>query len=142
MKDLLNLASELMANDAYKSNNYVERKPDGQYPVNIDSIEFKTSQKGTQWFRFKTTILDGEYAEEYFTVDWFLTEKTMERTIKDIMRLITSCGFELSTEMFTSYEILEECLQSLVNQQVVLTKKTSKNDFINYSLLGGVSYVD
>ena len=66
----------------------------------------------------------------------------MERTIKDIMRLITSCGFELSTEMFTSYETLEECLQALVNQQVVLTKKTSKNDFINYSLLGGVSYVD
>ena len=66
----------------------------------------------------------------------------MERTIKNIMRLITSCGFELSTEMFASYETLEECLQSLVNQEVVLTKKTSKNDFINYSLEGGVSYVD
>lgn len=142
MKDLLNLASELMANDAYKSNDYVERKPDGKYPVNIDSIELKTSQKGTQWFRFKTTILDGEYAEQHFSVDWFLTEKTMERTIKDIMRLITSCGFELSTEMFSSYETLEKCLQSLVNQQVELTKKTSKNNFINYSLEGGVSYFE
>lgn len=141
MKDLLNLASELMANDAYKSNDYVERKPDGVYLVNLDSIELRTSQKGNQWFKFKTTILDGEYAEQHFTVDWFLTEKTMERTIKDIMKLITSCGFELNTEMFTSYETLEECLQSLVNQQVELTKKTSKNNFINYSLEGGVDYV-
>ena len=141
MKDLLNLASELMANDAYKSNDYVERKPDGKYLVNIDSIELRTSQKGNQWFKFKTTILDGEYAEQHFTVDWFLTEKTMERTIKDIMKLITSCGFELNTEMFTSYETLEECLQALVNQQVELTKKTSKNNFINYSLEGGVDYV-
>ena len=65
----------------------------------------------------------------------------MERTIKDIMKLITSCGFELNTEMFTSYETLEECLQALVNQQVELTKKTSKNNFINYSLEGGVDYV-
>jgi hypothetical protein len=141
MKDLLNLASELMANDAYKSNDYVERKPDGTYLVNIDSIELRTSQKGNQWFKFKTTILDGEYAEQHFTVDWFLTEKTMERTIKDIMKLITSCGFELNTEMFTSYETLEECLQSLVNQEIELTKKTSKNNFINYSLEGGVDYV-
>lgn len=141
MKDLLNLASELMANDAYKSNDYVERKPDGKYLVNLDSIELRTSQKGNQWFKFKTTILDGEYAEQHFTVDWFLTEKTMERTIKDIMKLITSCGFELNTEMFTSYETLEECLQALVNQQVELTKKTSKNNFINYSLEGGVDYV-
>lgn len=141
MKDLLNLASELMANDAYKNNDYVERKPDGVYLVNIDSIELRTSQKGNQWFKFKTTILDGEYAEQHFTVDWFLTEKTMERTIKDIMKLITSCGFELNTEMFTSYETLEECLQSLVNQQVELIKKTSKNNFINYSLEGGVDYV-
>ena len=141
MKDLLNLASELMANDAYKSNDYVERKPDGAYLVNLDSIELRTSQKGNQWFKFKTTILDGEYAEQHFTIDWFLTEKTMERTIKDIMRLITSCGFELNTEMFTSYETLEECLQALVNQQVELTKKTSKNNFINYSLEGGVDYV-
>lgn len=141
MKDLLNLASELMANDAYKNNDYVERKPDGKYLVNLDSIELRTSQKGNQWFKFKTTILDGEYAEQHFTVDWFLTEKTMERTIKDIMKLITSCGFELNTEMFTSYETLEECLQSLVNQQVELTKKTSKNNFINYSLEGGVDYV-
>lgn len=141
MKDLLNLASELMANDAYKNNDYVERKPDGTYLVNIDSIELRTSQKGNQWFKFKTTILDGEYAEQHFTVDWFLTEKTMERTIKDIMKLITSCGFELNTEMFTSYETLEECLQSLVNQEIELTKKTSKNNFINYSLEGGVDYV-
>ena len=141
MKDLLNLASELMANDAYKSNDYVERKPDGKYLVNIDSIELRTSQKGNQWFKFKTTILDGEYAEQHFNVDWFLSEKTMERTIKDIMKLITSCGFELNTEMFTSYETLEECLQALVNQQVELTKKTSKNNFINYSLEGGVEYV-
>lgn len=141
MKDLLNLASELMANDAYKNNDYVERKPDGKYLVNIDSIELRTSQKGNQWFKFKTTILDGEYAEQHFTVDWFLTEKTMERTIKDIMKLITSCGFELNTEMFTSYETLEECLQSLVNQEIELTKKTSKNNFINYSLEGGVDYV-
>lgn len=141
MKDLLNLASELMANDAYKSNDYVERKPDGVYLVNIDSIELRTSQKGNQWFKFKTTILDGEYAEQHFNVDWFLTEKTMERTIKDIMKLITSCGFELNTEMFTSYETLEECLQSLVNQEIELTKKTSKNNFINYSLEGGVDYV-
>ena len=119
MKDLLNLASELMANDAYKSNDYVERKPDGKYLVNLDSIELRTSQKGNQWFKFKTTILDGEYAEQHFTVDWFLTEKTMERTIKDIMKLITSCGFELNTEMFTSYETLEECLKSELNEREI-----------------------
>ena len=91
MKDLLNLASELMANDAYKSNNYVERKPDGQYPVNIDSIEFKTSQKGTQWFRFKTTILDGEYAEEKFYTSYFLTEKAMIISLANLMKFVNAC---------------------------------------------------
>jgi len=137
MEELLNLATELMKDDNYKKNTYEDNKPDGDYLVNIDKIELKTSaEKGTQWFSFTTTIIDGDFIEQKIFINLYLTEKTLKRTITSIMNLISSCGYELNQEMFTDFETLEECLQTLINSTITVNKKTN-GEFVNYKMTGG-----
>ena len=89
MDDLLKLASELVANDTYKTEGYnTESKPDGEYHVAITSVDLKeTTEKGTEWFAFVLTVLDGEYTTQKFYVNLFLTEKTAKGTLSKIMNL-------------------------------------------------------
>lgn len=138
MDDLLTLASELVANDSYKTEGYsTESKPDGDYTVVIDNIKLKTSEKGTEWFAFTLNVLDGEYANEKFYVNLFLTEKTVKGTLSKIMNLINSLGYTVQLDMFADKDSILNILKETVGETTILTKKTSNNGFINYSFKGG-----
>ena len=140
MNDLLTLASELAENNNYKTadNNYEERKPDGTYDVLIESIKLRESENtGTQWFNIVAKVLSGDYVEEKFYVSYFLTEKTVKRTLSKLMNLINACGYDVDVAMFNTYESIEEGLQELVGSNVFLEKKTSGKGFIDYSFNNG-----
>lgn len=138
MDDLLMLASELAENNNYKTadNNYEEKKPDGLYSVLIESIKLRTSEStGTQWFSIVAKVLEGDYVEEKFYVSYFLTEKTVKRTLAKLMKLINSCGYDIDVAMFNDVETIEEGLQELVGSNLFLDKKTSKKGFVDYSFM-------
>ena len=138
MDDLLMLASELAENNNYKTadNNYEEKKPDGVYSVLIESIKLRTSEcTGTQWYSIVAKVLEGDYVEEKFYVSYFLTEKTVKRTLSKLMKLINSCGYDIDVAMFNDVESIEEGLQELVGSTLYLDKKTSKKGFVDYSFM-------
>lgn len=138
MDDLLMLASELAENNNYKTadNNYEEKKPDGVYSVLIESIKLRTSEStGTQWYSIVAKVLEGDYVEEKFYVSYFLTEKTVKRTLSKLMKLINSCGYDIDVAMFNDVESIEEGLQELVGSALYLDKKTSKKGFVDYSFM-------
>lgn len=139
MDDLLMLAGELVENNNYQKDNFQEEtKPDGDYEVVIESIKLKQSEStGTEWFGFTLKVVDGEFIEEKFYVNLFLTEKTIKATLSKIMRLIASMGYEIDLAMFNDKETIAEGLQTLVGGSTILSKRTSKNGFINYSFKGG-----
>lgn len=136
MEDLLKLATDLMKDDNYKKEVSYEELPDGDYTVNIDKIELRSNDKGTQWIGFTNTVLDGDYSERKMFINMFLTEKTVKRTITAIMNIITSFGYELDPTMFADFDTLVECLQTLVNQTAYVEKKTN-GEFVNYKVRGG-----
>ena len=138
MDDLLALASELAENNNYKTadNNYEEKKPDGTYSVLIESIKLKTSENtGNQWFNIIVKVLEGDYVEEKFYVNYFLTEKMVKRTLSKLMKLINSCGYDIDVAMFSDVESIEQGLQELVGNSLYLEKKTSKKGFVDYSFM-------
>ena len=138
MDDLLTLASELAENNNYKTadNNYEEKKPDGLYSVLIESIKLRTSEStGTQWFSIVAKVLEGDYVEDKFYVSYFLTEKTVKRTLSKLMKLINSCGYDIDVAMFNDVDTIEEGLQELVGSNLFLDKKTSKKGFVDYSFM-------
>jgi hypothetical protein len=135
MEDLLSLANELMKDDNYKKTNYTEI-PDGTYKAIIESIALKESQTGNTYVNFTLVITDGEFSERKLFVNRFLTEGAIKITVSQIMNLIKTCGYELEGDMFTDYETMVNCLQSLIGQEITVTKKT-KGDFANYTMVGG-----
>lgn len=138
MDDLLALASELAENNNYKTadNNYEEKKPDGLYSILIESIKLKTSENtGNQWFNIIVKVLEGDYVEEKFYVNYFLTEKMVKRTLSKLMKLINSCGYDIDVAMFSDVDSIEQGLQELVGNSLYLEKKTSKKGFIDYSFM-------
>lgn len=136
MEDLLSLATELMKDDNYKKGNSFEEVPDGDYICNIDKIELRESQNGNQYFSFTNTILEGDLTERKIFVNMFLSEKTIKRTFTNLMNLITSCGYDLDPTMFSDFDTLLECLQSLVDTRIEVHKKTN-GEYVNYSMNGG-----
>lgn len=137
MDDLLVLASELAENNNYKNDSYEERKPDGEYSVLLESISLKESETtGTEWFNIICKIVEGDYVEEKFYVNYFLTEKTVKTSLSKIMRLISACGYDIDVNMFNSKDSILEGLQSLIGNVVTLNKETGKKGFINYIFKG------
>lgn len=139
MDNLLMLAGELVENNNYQKDNFQEEtKPDGDYEVIIESIKLKESDStGTEWFALVLKVIGGDYIEEKFYVNLFLTEKTVKATLSKIMRLVSSMGYEIDLNMFNDKETIVEGLQPLIGETTVLSKQTSKNGFINYSFKGG-----
>ena len=138
MDDLLALASELAENNNYKTadNNYEEKKPDGLYSILIESIKLRTSENtGNQWFNIIVKVLEGDYVEEKFYVNYFLTEKMVKRTLSKLMKLINSCGYDIDVAMFSDVESIEQGLQELIGNSLYLEKKTSKKGFVDYSFM-------
>lgn len=139
MDDLLLLAGELVENNNFKKDDFQEEsKPDGDYEVVLESAKLKISDAtGTEWFALICKVIEGEYAEEKFYVNLFLTEKTIKATLKKIMRLVSSMGYEVDLAMFNDKNTIIDGIQPLVGETTILSKTTSKNGFINYSFVGG-----
>lgn len=136
MDDLLSLATKTMEgfNPATDVVDTFEKIEDGEYNCVLEDVTARKNDKGTNWVSFRFSILDGKYANRLIFVNYYFTEKTVERSIKGITKLAYEFGYELPLDAFSSYETLAETLNSMAGNQAVVKQTTSKNDFTNYKV--------
>lgn len=135
MDDLLNIATKTMEkfNPATDNVDDFEKIPDGEYNCLLEEVSARKSEKtGTNWISLKFTILDGDYENRLLFVNYFFTEKTMERSIKAITKLAYEFGYEIPLDSFSSLEALAETLNSMAGNQAIVSQKTSKSGYANY----------
>lgn len=136
MDDLLSIASKTMENfdPAVDTVDDFEKLPDGEYSCLLEDVTARKSEKGTNWISFKFSVMSGDYENRLLFVNYYFTEKTIERSIKGITKLAYEFGYEISTDAFTSYESLAETLNAMAGNQATVKQTTSKNDFTNYKV--------
>lgn len=136
MDDLLSIAQKTMENfdPAVDKVDDFEKLPDGEYECLLEDVTARKSEKGTNWISFKFSVMSGEYENRLIFVNYFFTEKTIERSIKGITKLAYDFGYEIPTDAFTSYESLAETLNAMAGNQATVKQTTSKNDFTNYKV--------
>lgn len=136
MEDLLNIASKVMEgfNPATDKVDDFEKLPDGEYNCLLEDVTARKSEKGTQWIALKFSIMSGEFENRLIFVNKFFTEKTIERSIKEITKLAFDFGYSLPTDAFTSLETLAQTLNTMAGNQATVKQTTSKNDFTNYKV--------
>lgn len=137
MEDLLKIAGNVMENfnPETDSANDFQDLPDGQYTGLITEIGNRTSEKGTQSVFLKVEITEGDHKGRFIFVNYYFTEKTTERSIKMVLKLVHAFGFELTVDAFKSIEELTENLQGLVGSEAIVTQKTSKTGFANHDVV-------
>ena len=137
MDNLLELANKVMENfnPAVDKVDDFENLPDGEYSCLLEDVTArKSEEKGTNWISFKFSVMTGEYENRLIFVNFFFTEKTIERSIKGITKLAFDFGYELPADAFTSYDTLAETLNSMAGNQATVKQTTSKNGFANYKV--------
>lgn len=137
MEDLLSIASKTMENfdPAVDKVDDFENLPDGEYSCLLEDVTArKSEEKGTNWISFKFSVMSGDYENRLIFVNYFFTEKTIERSIKAITKLAYEFGYSLPTEAFTSYDSLAETLNTMAGNQATVKQTTSKNGFANYKV--------
>lgn len=138
MEDLLKIAQETLAdfNPATDIVDTFEEVPDGEYSCLLEDVTAKNSkEKGTDWICFKFSILDNEeFKNRYIWVNYFFTEKTIERSIKALTKVAFEFGYEIPTESFESLDTLAETLNAMAGNQATVSKKTSNSGFANYKV--------
>ena len=137
MGDLLSIASKTMENfdPAVDKVDDLENLPDGEYSCLLEDVTArKSEEKGTNWISLKFSVMSGDYENRLIFVNYFFTEKTIERSIKAITKLAYEFGYSLPTEAFTSYDSLAETLNAMAGNQATVKQTTSKNGFANYKV--------
>ena len=137
MDNLLNIASEVMKgfDPAVDKVDDFENLPDGEYNCLLEDVTSRVSEeKGTHWISFKFSILNGDYANRLIFVNFFFTEKSMERSIKSINKLAYDFGYQLPVTAFSTYDTLAESLSAMAGNQAIVKQTTSKNGFANYKV--------
>lgn len=137
MDDLLNIASNVMENfnPATDSVDTFEDIKDGEYHGLLESVTANQNDKGTNWISFKFSILDNEeYKNRFIFVNYFFTEKMVERSIKALNKVAYEFGYQLPVESFASFETLAETLNGMAGNQAIVEKKTSNSGFVNYKV--------
>lgn len=136
MDDLLNIATKTMEgfNPATDTVDNFEKLPDGDYNCLLEDVTAKVSEKGTNWISFKFSVMDGDYENRLIFVNFFFTEKTIERSIKGISKLAYDFGYELPIDAFSSLDNLAETLNQMAGNQATVHQTTSKNDYTNYKV--------
>ena len=137
MDDLLNIATNVMENfdPATDSVDTYEDIKDGNYTGLLESVTSNQNDKGTTWICFKFSILDNEeYKNRFIFVNYFFTEKMVERSIKALNKLAYEFGYQLPVESFTSLDTLAETLNGMAGNQAIIEKKTSNSGFVNYKV--------
>ena len=137
MDNLLEIATKTMENfdPAVDKVDDFEKLPDGEYNCLLEDVTArKSEEKGTNWISFKFSVMDGDYANRLIFVNFYFTEKTIERSIKGITKLAYDFGYSLPADAFTSFESLAETLNGIAGNQATVKQATSKNDFANYKV--------
>ena len=136
MDDLLNIATKTMEgfNPATDTVDNFEKLPDGDYNCLLEDVTARVSEKGTNWISFKFSVIDGDYENRLIFVNFFFTEKTIERSIKGISKLAYDFGYELPIDAFSSLDNLAETLNQMAGNQATVHQTTSKNDYTNYKV--------
>ena len=137
MDDLLSIASKTMENfdPAVDKVDDFENLPDGEYSCLLEDVTArKSEEKGTNWISLKFSVMSGDYENRLIFVNYFFTEKTIERSIKAITKLAYEFGYSLPTVAFTSYDSLAETLNAMAGNQATVKQTTSKNGFANYKV--------
>lgn len=131
--NLLDLASEVMNKfDPSKpiANNFEELE-DGIYNCILEKIQYRQNAKGTEWINFDCTITGGN---RHIFINKFFTEKTAERSLTEITKLVYELGYKIPLQSYATVETLSTALESLKGEQLEIEKKTSNNGFINYKM--------
>lgn len=137
MDDLLSIAQKTMENfdPATDKVDDFEEVADGEYACLLEDVTArKSEQTGNNWIGFKFSIMEGENVGRYLFVNFFFTEKTIERSIKAINKLAYDFGYEIPADAYTGYENLAETLNAMAGNQATVKKTTSKNGFANYKV--------
>lgn len=136
MDDLLSIASKTMENfdPAVDKVDDFEKLPDGEYNCLLEDVTARKSDKGTEWISLKFSVMSGEYENRLIFVNHFFTEKTIERSIKRILKFANDFGYDLPVDAFESLNTLAETLNSMAGNQATVKQTTSKNDFTNYTV--------
>ena len=137
MDDLLNIATKTMENfdPAKDSVDTFEDIKDGNYNGLLEDVTARHNDNGTNWISFKFSILDNEeYKNRFIFVNYFFTEKMVERSIKALNKLAYEFGYQLPLESFTDLETLAETLKGMAGNQALVEKKTSNSGFVNYKV--------
>lgn len=136
MDDLLNIATKTMEgfNPATDSVSDFDKLPDDSYECLLEEVTARKNDKGTNWISFKFTIMSGNFENRLIFVNYYFTEKTIERSIKGISKLAYEFGYELPVDAFTSYESLAETLNGIAGNKAIVKQTTSKNDYTNYKV--------
>ena len=137
MDDLLNIATKTMEgfNPATDSVDSFENLPDGEYNCLLEEVTARVSEeKGTNWLSVKFSVMNGDYTNRLIFVNFFFTEKSMERSIKSINKLAFDFGYQLPVSAFSTYDTLAESLSIMAGNQAIVKQTTSKNGFANYKV--------
>lgn len=138
MDDLLSIATKTMEHfdPATDSVDTFEEVKDGEYHTLLEEVKSMQSQTtGNQWISFKFSILDNEeYKNRFIFVNYFFTEKMVERSIKALNKVAYEFGYQLPVESFASLETLAETLNGMAGNQAIVEKKTSNSGFVNYKV--------
>lgn len=136
MSDLMSIASKTMEkfNPATDSVSDFEDVKDGVYECLLEDVTARQNEKGTNWISFRFSITSGENENRNIFVNYYFTEKTMERSIKAVSKLAYEFGYELPVEAFTDYNTLAETLNAMAGNQATVEQKTSKSDFKNFKV--------
>lgn len=136
MDDLLNIATKTMEgfNPATDMVDDFEKLPDGDYSCLLEDVTARKNDKGTNWICFKFSVMGGDYENRLIFVNFFFTEKTIERSIKGISKLAYDFGYELPIDAFSSLDNLAETLNQMAGNQATVHQTTSKNEFTNYKV--------
>lgn len=136
MDELLNVASKILKefNPATDKVEDFEKLPDGEYNCLLEDVTARKNDKGTKWISFKFSIMNGEYENRLIFVNKFFTEKTEERSIKEIIKIAFDFGYELPADAFTTLDTLAETLNGMAGNQAIVKQTTGKNDFQNYKV--------
>lgn len=136
MKNLMEIAGDVMKNFNPETDNVddFEKLPDGEYACLLEDVSKKQSGSGNDYICIRFTVIDGEYTDRSIWVNYWFTDKTIERSIKLIRKLIFDFGYELPLEAFETLETLAEALNSLAGNQATVKQSTSKSDYTNYKV--------
>lgn len=136
MEDLLKIAGNIMQNFNPETDSADDFSPlaDGQYTTLITEVSNRTSEKGTKSVYIKAQIISEVNKDRFIFVNFYFTEKTASRSIKQIIKMVHDLGFEeLPLTAFESVETLAEALSALVGTEVLIDQAT-KNDFANHAI--------